>query len=105
MAIPGIDLHPEAGEEAVAAVAWYAERNPAAADELFAEIEHAFERILETPFAFPSHRRGTRRYLMRRFPYGIVYRITAAGLQVIAVAHAKRRPGYWKERLADRPGS
>ena len=105
MAIPGLDLHPEAGEEAVAAVAWYAERNPNAAADLFAEIERAFERILETPLAFPSHRRDTRRYVMRRFPYAIVYRITAAGLQVIAVAHAKRRPGYWRERLADHPES
>lgn len=105
MAIPGLDLHPEAGEEAVAAVAWYAERNPGAAADLLSEIERAFERILENPLAFPSHRRGTRRYVMRHFPYAIVYRIAAAGLQVIAVAHAKRRPGYWKERLADRPGA
>ena len=37
---------------------------------------------------------------MRRFPYLIVYRVTASAIQVVAVAHARRRPGYWKTRLA-----
>ena len=50
---------------------------------------------------------GTRRYLMRRFPYLVVYRATPDKLQVIAVAHGKRKPGYWRNRLKgpQRPAS
>ena len=44
------------------------------------------------------HLHGTRKFLLRRFPYGVVYRITKSAIQVIAVAHGRRRPGYWKSR-------
>ena len=37
---------------------------------------------------------------MRRFPYLIVYRTTSTAIQVVAVAHGRRRPGYWKTRFA-----
>jgi hypothetical protein len=37
---------------------------------------------------------------MRRFPYLVVYREVSTGLQVIAVAHGRRRPGYWKNRAS-----
>jgi len=40
----------------------------------------------------------TRRILLRRFPYQIVYRLKPDGIVVVAVAHLKRRPGYWKSR-------
>jgi toxin ParE1/3/4 len=43
---------------------------------------------------------GLRRYLFHRFPYMLVYRETGAVILVIAVAHARRRPGFWKERLS-----
>lgn len=43
--------------------------------------------------------RGTRRrYLLRRFPYSVIYQITTEELRVVAVAHHRRRPGYWAGR-------
>jgi toxin ParE1/3/4 len=44
------------------------------------------------------HLHGTRKFLLRRFPYAVVYRITESAIQVIAVAHGRRRPSYWKSR-------
>jgi len=40
----------------------------------------------------------TRRVLVHRFPYQVVYRLTASEILIVAVAHLKRRPGYWKDR-------
>lgn len=41
---------------------------------------------------------GVRRYVLRRFPFLIVYRVLESQVEVIAVTHARRRPGYWKSR-------
>ena len=41
---------------------------------------------------------GTRRILLDRFPFTIDYRVTSNTLNIVAVAHQKRRPGYWSWR-------
>jgi hypothetical protein len=41
---------------------------------------------------------GTRRYLLKRYPYAVIYRELDDLIWVVAVAHGKRRPGYWKSR-------
>ena len=91
-------LHPEAVAEAAAAYGWYRRRSASAARRFRAEFELAGARITETPGAFPEQSIGTRRYLLHRFPYHVVYRERGEAIEVIAVAHAKRRPGYWKSR-------
>ena len=60
-----------------------------------------FERIVNFILANPQlgmPMRGARRYFMRRFPCGIIYQVTADELRVIAIAHQRRRPGYWRGR-------
>jgi toxin ParE1/3/4 len=42
---------------------------------------------------------GSQRLILSRFPYSIVFRERLHDIQIIAVAHAKRRPGYWSNRL------
>lgn len=93
-----VEFHPEALEEAQAACRWYAERSRAAADAFVDELVSAVQAIQQTPERWPQHVRGTRRYLLKRFPFLIIYRCLADRIEVIAVAHGRRRPGYWKER-------
>ena len=40
----------------------------------------------------------TRRTLVARFPYQVVYRLRPTEIVIVAIAHLKRRPGYWKSR-------
>jgi toxin ParE1/3/4 len=89
----------EALEEAEAAARWYAERSATAAAAFSDEIDAAESAILRLPEAWPPFDYGTRRYLLRRFPFSVVYRIEAARVVIVAVAHARRRPGYWTSRL------
>ena len=93
-----IDFHPDASEEADEARKWYAERSPVAARSCLAELNYAIERVAENPETWPEYESGTRRYVLLRFPYSLIYRCVKARIQIIAVAHAKRRPGYWKDR-------
>jgi plasmid stabilization system protein ParE len=98
VARPSVRLHPDAIAEAKAAYEWYAERNPSAANAFISELDHAVSQIQTSPERWTMHLHGTRKFLLRRFPYAVVYRITGSAIQVIAVAHGRRRPSYWKSR-------
>jgi plasmid stabilization system protein ParE len=64
-----------------------------------AELDVAASAIERAPSTWPTHHHGTRRFLLRRFPYSVIYRIEPAKIVIVAVAHGRRRPGYWKDRL------
>jgi len=98
MSPAAVDFHPAARDELLAAHAWYRARNESSALAFVREMERAIEVIAEAPDRWPSYLHGTRRYLLRRFPFSVVYRRVDAGVQVVAVAHARRRPGYWRAR-------
>jgi plasmid stabilization system protein ParE len=63
-----------------------------------AEFERTVNVILENPTLGMIFRGDRRRYLLRRFPYSVIYQVTSDELRVIAVAHHRRRPGYWAGR-------
>jgi plasmid stabilization system protein ParE len=79
-----IDIHPEAVAEARAAARWYRERSALAADAFLAELDLAVERIAENPEMYPKYVRGTRRYLLQRSPFYLVYREHPEKLEFVA---------------------
>ena len=92
-------IHPAALEEAEAAAEWYGRRSMRAAWMFLDELDHAIDRIADHPGQFPEYAFGTRRMVLQRFPYFVVFRETAAGVEIIALAHGRRRPGYWRGRV------
>lgn len=98
MAARSVRFHPDAIAEGQAAYEWYRDRNPSAANAFVAELDHAIRQIQDNSEGWPMHMHGTRKFLFRRFPYQVIYRIIESTIQVIAVAHGRRRPGYWKSR-------
>ena len=93
-----IRFHPDAMLEFNAAVAYYEEYERGLGLEFAEEVYAAVARIIEYPDAFSPLSQNTRRSLVNRFPYGIVYQVKPDILRVIAIANLRRRPGYWKER-------
>lgn len=93
-----LEFHPEAIAEAEAQRLWYDERSHAAAEGFADELEIAFNAIVEAPDRWPLYIEGTRRYLLRRYPFVVVYRRVDKVIQIIAVAHGRRKPGYWISR-------
>lgn len=92
------------GEEAEAeyteALAWYHARSAPAAAGFEAAVSVALERIGESPEQFPTcDDEGYRFAMLKRYPYSLIYRIIGEVAQVVAVAHARRRPGYWSGRV------
>ena len=95
---------PAAELEAAEAALWYDDQRQGLGDEFLDELASAFEQISKSPEQSPrfEHYAGgeeVRRYLMKRFPYLVVFVRRAQELTVIAVCHARRRPDYWLERL------
>ncbi len=100
MPTDGVEFHEEAGAEYDAAFEWYLQRSAAAALKFDAEVDGATAQILKAPKRWAVGSHGTRRFLLRQFPFILVYRELKAGnIQILAVAHASRKPGFWKRRL------
>jgi plasmid stabilization system protein ParE len=90
-------IEERAESEARSAFLWYLARNPRAAEQFQAAVEECIDAIANTPERFPEIEPGVRRRLVsHRFPYAVLYRLRGDEVQVVAVMHLHRRPGYWR---------
>ena len=92
-------VHPEAWLEIEAADNWYLQRSPEASASFLGAIYDALERISDAPQRWPRHLFGTRRFVLNRFPFSIIYLDEPSVVTFVALAHGKRKPGYWKRRV------
>jgi toxin ParE1/3/4 len=95
-----LEFHEEAGSEYDAAFEWYLEPGPDAALRFDAEVNRALAQNCGGPRCWATGSFSTRRFLLRQFPFILIYRErNSEGIQIVAVAHTSRRPRYWKSRL------
>src|SRR3954469_23263879 len=99
MASKRLEFLEAAATEYEAAIDWYFERSPVAAQKFAAEVNRALDNIEQSPQRWPTYLLGTRRCFLRHFPFTVIYRELPSIIQIIAVAHGHRRPDYWKQRL------
>ena len=99
-----LNVHPVVYEELEFARKWYAERSVDLGNEFLDEIDFAMEAIRAAPETWPPFASvaGTRHFLVHRFPFGVFYRLTEETIQILAVGHLHRKPGYWKFRMRQR---
>lgn len=93
-------FHPDAQVEFDAAVDHYQQFQPGLGLEFAAQVYAAITRIIQYPDAWSALSKNSRRCLVSRFPYGVIYQVKSRSIRIVAVAHLNRRPGYWKQRLA-----
>src|SRR5262245_37892528 len=90
-------IEERAEAEARSAFRWYLARNPRAAERFEAALDECIDAILKAPERFAEVEPGIRKRLVfHRFPYAVLYRTVADEVQVVAVMHLHRRPGYWR---------
>jgi toxin ParE1/3/4 len=90
---------PAAREEFLAAAHHYDTAAPGLGHDFIAAVERAVARIAAFPEHGSPHLMGTRRVVLRRFPFSVVYLLEPEAVLVVAVAHHSRRPGYWRDRV------
>lgn len=100
----GFDITPEAEADYRAAVDYYAADSLEPARAFASAFRAAVALLRERPLIGTPYEEGTRRKVLSRFPFAIIYDVQPEMLTVIAVAHHSRDPDYWLERVKQRRG-
>ena len=91
-------FHPEADAELTDATLFYESRMPGLGKSFSAEVERTITLIREFPDSGSQVWPNRRRVLVARFPYSVIYRHDPDAVVIVAVAHQRRRPAYWRSR-------
>ncbi len=99
-----VRYHPLARDELRAAVRHDESERTGRGGLLEAAVSHVLRRIRRLPRSAPNwpglrEAAQVRRAIVKRHPYFVVYAILPEQIVVVAVAHMRRRPGYWRDRL------
>lgn len=94
-----VEIFDDAAAEVEEDRAWYLERSESAEAGFLRELDHAIQQVVNAPLQWPQYLAGTRRYVFPTYPYSLVYFVGDDVINVVAVAHDKKRPGYWRRRL------
>ncbi|MGO9452396.1 MAG: type II toxin-antitoxin system RelE/ParE family toxin [Candidatus Binataceae bacterium] len=100
-----IKLHSEATRELSASADWYEEQRPGLGEVFLREVSRSIEAIAKNPRIWPiwpgwNSRLRIPRFVLFRFPFSIAYIIRRQDILILAIAHGRRRPGYWRERTS-----
>lgn len=93
------ELHPLAEEEMNEAARFYEGRLSGLGDDFLDEFERCVSQIVSYPESGQRCYEYFRRSLIARFPFSVVYELLPNGILIVAVAHQRRRPGYWRGRI------
>jgi toxin ParE1/3/4 len=90
-----VTLHAAAEAEYEVALRWYLERSTRAAEGFEAAVDRAMEFIATFSEASPRCDDRHRYHSLRRYPYGLVYRLDGDQVRVVAITHDRQLPGFW----------
>lgn len=93
------EFHPDAEQEFIEEAAWYEAEVRGLGLRFGAEVDRVIELLLENPDCGTPVNEHLRWFVLRRFPHTVVYSVFDDTLFIIAVAHGRREPGYWRSRL------
>jgi plasmid stabilization system protein ParE len=93
-----IDYLPGARRDFDESFDWYAARSTRTAQRFVAAVDAALTTLADDPMRFASPDGMHHECPVKKFPFRIVYRLLDDEVLIVAVAHAKRRPGYWRDR-------
>ena len=96
--MPSLEFHPDIYFEVNEGYHWYESKSIGLGEDFLNELESAFNLILELPDTWPILSNDFRRYLLKRFPFGVIYRINGDKIFIVAVMHLSRKPYYWRKR-------
>ena len=97
---------PAANDDVVEATAYYELRCSGLGDDLYGDFRRAVRLIGESPRLYPRTEDGpdepeNREFTIARFHYRVIYAVWKGEAVIVAVLHARRRPGTWRDRLTN----
>lgn len=102
--MPAVRILEAAAAEAAGAATWYESQRAGLGADFREDFKAALDNLQEGVLPgspWPGHlgERGVKRLLLKRFPFSVVFVDTGSGKVILAVAHHRRRPAYWRGRL------
>ena len=91
-------FHPEARLELLESVSYYESQQLGLGQRFLDSVSDAVHRILVHPEMYRSISNSCRQCRLPRFPFGLIYRIKEQRIEIVALMHLHRKPGYWKDR-------
>lgn len=94
---PRVRVLAQAEEDASAAAEWYEAQNHGLGERFLAAVVATIDRVADGPAQYvrlelaPKYRRAR----VQRFPYAVVFSVQGEEIEIVAVAHERRAPGYW----------
>lgn len=98
--MPRVLFTPAARADLTDAVTWYEAHAPEIVPQFHEALRAIVLRVAENPKQFPPSPHQTRRALLRRFPYLVIFRPTQSAIYVVAVFHTSRDPRRWRQRTS-----
>lgn len=89
---------PLAQQDIQEVVDYYDELNPKLADSFLAELEQCYNKIKQVPEGYHKRLGNIRAAFLKKFPFGVYYKIYGEKIVVIAILHTSRNPSIWKKR-------
>jgi len=93
-----VGFHPDAADELIETAAWYESAVPALGECFVAAVETAIHLLAGHRELGQEIESGFRHFVLAEFPHSVIYRLEPECVWVVAIAHHKRAPGYWRER-------
>jgi len=94
-------FHSDARTEFLESVRYYEGQRRGLGRRFLVAVTEALQRIQAHPNMCPLVSGTWRQCRVSRFPFGIIYRVQERGLEIIAVMHLHREPGYWRHRTGE----
>ena len=92
-------FHPDVISEVKISYEWYQSQAEGLGDDFLHELGLAWQTITEFPETWPKFQKDHRRFLLRKFPFFILYRLQAGTIFVVVVMHDSRKPGHWENMV------
>ena len=96
------EFHPEAEQELYEAASRYDSEVPELGVRFADEVERVIQLLLEHPELGSRLDDHLRHFVLRKFPFSVVYAAVGDLIYIVSVAHGSREPGYWRLRVQDR---
>lgn len=96
------EFHPEAEQELYESASRYETEAPGLGLRFGDEVERVIQLVLEHPDLGSRLDEDLRHFVLRKFPFSVVYAVLPDVVYIVAIAHGSREPGYWRLRVQDR---
>lgn len=93
-------FHPAAKDELINSIDYYEEQQSKLGLKFLEEIYSSIQRIIEFPSSHPVYSKNTRKCIISKFPFAVIYQIRKDEIFIAAITHLSRKPGYWVDRVA-----